>query len=147
MNSLRSQSKLDGDVTPIVTTNFNFPAPTDHSPSLLSFTEAQTMFHEFGHALHGLLSDVTYISLSGTNVPRDFVEFPSQVMENWMSEPEVLKLYAKHYQTGEIIPDELIEKITASGKFNQGFTTVEYMAAAYLDMGWHTLETTDIQVG
>jgi len=147
MNSLRSQSKLDGDVTPIVTTNFNFPAPTENSPSLLSFTEASTMFHEFGHALHGLLSDVTYISLSGTNVPRDFVEFPSQVMENWMSEPEVLKLYAKHYQTGEVIPDELIEKITASGKFNQGFTTVEYMAAAYLDMGWHTLETTDIQNG
>ncbi|RLD23964.1 MAG: peptidase M3 [Bacteroidetes bacterium] len=147
MNSLRSQSKLDGDVTPIVTTNFNFPAPTENSPSLLSFTEASTMFHEFGHALHGLLSDVTYISLSGTNVPRDFVEFPSQVMENWMSEPEVLKLYAKHYQTGEVIPDELIEKITASGKFNQGFSTVEYMAAAYLDMGWHTLETTDIQNG
>jgi peptidyl-dipeptidase Dcp len=147
MNSLRSQSKLGGDVTPIVTTNFNFPAPTDNSPSLLSFTEAQTMFHEFGHALHGLLSDVTYISLSGTNVPRDFVEFPSQVMENWMGEPEVLKLYAKHYQTGEVIPDELIEKINASGKFNQGFTTVEYMAASYLDMGWHTLETTNIQNG
>ena len=145
MNSLRSQSKLDGDVAPIVTTNFNFPPPTDNSPSLLSFTEAQTMFHEFGHALHGLLSDVTYISLSGTNVPRDFVEFPSQVMENWMSEPEVLKLYAKHYQTGEVIPDELIEKITASGKFNQGFTTVEYMAAAYLDMGWHTLESSEVK--
>lgn len=145
MNSLRSQSKLDGDVAPIVTTNFNFPAPTDNSPSLLSFTEAQTMFHEFGHALHGLLSDVTYISLSGTNVPRDFVEFPSQVMENWMSEPEVLKLYAKHYQTGEVIPDELIQKITASGKFNQGFITIEYMAAAYLDMGWHTLESPEIK--
>ena len=145
MNSLRSQSKLDGDVAPIVTTNFNFPAPTDNSPSLLSYTEAQTMFHEFGHALHGLLSNVTYVSLSGTNVPRDFVEFPSQVMENWMSEPEVLKLYAKHYQTGEVIPDELIEKITASGKFNQGFTTVEYMAAAYLDMGWHTLESSEIK--
>ena len=145
MNALRSQSKLDGEVTPIVTNNFNFPPPTDNSPSLLSFTEAQTLFHEFGHALHGLLSNVKYNSLSGTNVPRDFVEFPSQVMENWMGEPEVLKLYAKHYKTGEIIPDELIEKIEASGKFNQGFTTVEYMAAAYLDMGYHTLKTTDLQ--
>jgi len=145
MNALRSQSKLDGDVTPIVTNNFNFPPPTDNSPSLLSFTEAQTLFHEFGHALHGLLSNVKYSSLSGTNVPRDFVEFPSQVMENWMGEPEVLKLYAKHYKTGEIIPDELIEKIEVSGKFNQGFATVEYMAASYLDMGYHTLKTTELQ--
>ncbi len=145
MNALRSQSKLDGKVTPIVTNNFNFPPPTDTSPSLLSFTEAQTLFHEFGHALHGLLSNVTYESLSGTNVPRDFVEFPSQVMENWMGEPEVLRLYAKHYQTGEVIPDELIDKIIASGQFNQGFTTIEYMAAAYLDMAWHTLKSTDLQ--
>jgi peptidyl-dipeptidase Dcp len=145
MNALRSQSKLDGEVTPIVTNNFNFPPPTDTSPSLLSFTEAQTLFHEFGHALHGLLSNVTYESLSGTNFPRDFVEFPSQVMENWMGEPEVLRLYAKHYQTGEVIPDELIDKIIASGQFNQGFTTIEYMAAAYLDMAWHTLKSTDLQ--
>ncbi len=145
MNELRPQSKLDGEVTPIVTNNFNFPPPADGSPSLLSFTEASTLFHEFGHALHGLLSDVTYESLSGTNVPRDFVEFPSQVMENWMSEPEVLRLYAKHYQTGEVIPDELIDKIVASGKFNQGFATVEYMAAAYLDMAWHTLTDTTRQ--
>jgi peptidyl-dipeptidase Dcp len=145
MNALRSQSKLDENVTPIVTNNFNFPPPTDSSPSLLSFTEAQTLFHEFGHALHGLFSNVTYTSLSGTNVPRDFVEFPSQVMENWMGEPDVLKLYAKHYQTGEVIPDELIDKITASGKFNQGFATIEYMAASYLDMAWHTLNTTDLK--
>ena len=142
MNSLRSQSRFDGIITPIVTTNFNFPAPTENSPSLLSFTEAQTLFHEFGHALHGLLSNVTYPSLSGTNVPRDFVEFPSQVMENWMGEPEVLKLYAKHYQTGEVIPDELIAKVKASGTFNQGFATVEYMAASYLDMSWHMIEDT-----
>ena len=142
MNSLRSQSRFDGIITPIVTTNFNFPAPTENSPSLLSFTEAQTLFHEFGHALHGLLSNVTYPSLSGTNVPRDFVEFPSEVMENWMGEPEVLKLYAKHYQTGEVIPDELIAKVKASGTFNQGFATVEYMAASYLDMSWHMIEDT-----
>ncbi|MCB1050720.1 MAG: M3 family metallopeptidase [Acidobacteria bacterium] len=140
MNDLRAQSKLDGVVHPIVTTNFNFPAPTATSPSLLSFTEAQTLFHEFGHALHGLLSNVTYASLSGTNTPRDYVEFPSQVMENWMSEPEVLKMYAKHYKTGQPIPEDLVKKIEATSKFDQGFATVEYMAAAYLDMYWHTLE-------
>ncbi len=139
MNDLRAQSRLDGDVKAIVTNNFNFPPPTENAPSLLSFSEAQTLFHEFGHALHGLLSDVTYESLSGTAVPRDFVEFPSQVMENWMSEPEVLRLYAKHYQTGETIPDELIDKLEAAGKLNQGFATVEYLAASYLDMAWHTL--------
>jgi peptidyl-dipeptidase Dcp len=139
MNDLRAQSKLDGDVFPIVTTNFNFPAPAGDAPSLISFGNAQTLAHEFGHALHGLLSDVTYEALSGTNVPRDFVEFPSQVMENWMGEPEVLRMYAKHYQTGEPIPDELIEKLEAAGKFNQGFATVEYMAASYLDLAWHTL--------
>ena len=139
MNSLRSQSRLDGEVTPVVTNNFNFPPPTSDSPSLLSFGEAQTLFHEFGHALHGLLSDVTYESLSGTSVPRDFVEFPSQVMENWMGEPEVLRLYARHYETGEDIPEELIEKLEAAEVFNQGFATVEYLAASYLDMAWHTL--------
>lgn len=142
MNDLRAQSNLDGFVTPIVTNNFNFPPPSKDLPSLLSFDEAQTLFHEFGHALHGLFSNVKYESLSGTNTPRDFVEFPSQVMENWMSEPEVLKLFAKHYQTGEVIPDDLIAKIQASGKFDQGFTTVEYMAASYLDMAWHTLKDT-----
>jgi len=142
MNSLRSQSRLDGNTTPIVTNNFNFPPPTDDSPALLGFREAETVFHEFGHALHGILSDVTYRSLSGTRTARDFVEFPSQVLENWMSEPEVLRLFAKHYQTGAVIPDELIEKITASRQFNQGFTTVEYMAASYLDIAYHTRTVT-----
>ena len=139
MNSLRPQSRLDGDVTPIVTNNFNFPPPTDDQPSLLRFSEARTLFHEFGHALHGMMSDVTYSSLSGTSVPRDFVEFPSQVFENWMSEPEVLRMFARHYQTGEPIPDELVARIKAADTFNQGFATVEYMAAAYLDLAWHTL--------
>ena len=139
MNDLRAQSKLDGDVAPIITNDFNFSPPAGETPSLLSFTDAQTLFHEFGHALHGLLSDVTYPSLAGTNVPRDFVEFPSQVMENWMSEPEVLRLYARHHVSGEVIPDRLIAKIKAAEKFNQGFATVEYMAACYLDMAWHTL--------
>ena len=140
MNELRPQSRRDGFVNPVITNNFNFPTPTAETKSLLSFSEAQTLFHEFGHGLHGLLSDVHYASLSGTNVPRDFVEFPSQVMENWMSEPEVLRLFARHYETGELIPDALIEKMQAAAKFNQGFTTAEYMAASYLDMGWHVLE-------
>lgn len=142
MNSLRSQSNMNGMVNPIVTTNFNYPAPTENSPSLLSFTEAETLFHEFGHALHGLFSKVKYESLSGTSVPRDFVEFPSQVMENWMSEPEVLKLFAKHYKTGKVIPDEMIKKMKEANSFNGGFATVEYMAAAYLDMKWHTIKDT-----
>ncbi len=143
MNELRMQSNVNGKfVTPIVTTNFNFPAPTQSMPSLLSFSQAQTVFHEFGHALHGLLSNVKYASLSGTNVPRDFVEFPSQVMENWMSDPDMLKLYAKHYQTGKIIPAELVKKMNKANDFNVGFRTVEYMAAAYLDMDWHSINDT-----
>jgi len=143
MNALRSQSNLDGFVTPIVTNNFNFPAPTEGSPSLLSLTEANTFFHEFGHALHGMLSDVTYESFAGTSTPRDFVEFPSQVMENWMRQPEVLRMFANHFETGEPIPQEIIDKITASATFNQGFETVEYMAAAYLDMAYHVLDSTE----
>lgn len=140
MNEIRMQSNMDGHyVTPIVTNNFNFPAPTKDSPSLLSFSQAQTVFHEFGHGLHGLLSNVSYPSLSGTNVPRDFVEFPSQIMENWMSEPEMLKEYAKHYKTGEVIPAGMIEKMNKANAFNEGFRGGEYMAAAYLDMDWHTI--------
>jgi peptidyl-dipeptidase Dcp len=139
MNSLRKQSGLDSAVTPVVTTNFNFAAPAGDGPSLITFDDALTLAHECGHALHGLLSHVRYESLSGTAVARDFVEFGSQIMENWMSEPEVLRLYAKHYQTGEVIPDALIEKLQASSTFNQGFLTVEYVAASYLDMAWHSL--------
>jgi peptidyl-dipeptidase Dcp len=140
MNSLRKQSKRNGAmVTPVIYNVGNFTKPTGDTPSLISFDEANTLFHEFGHALHGLLSKCTYEELSGTDVPRDFVELPSQIMENWASQPEMLKMYAKHYQTGEPIPDELIRKIRNSRKFNQGFITVEYLAAAYLDMDWHTL--------
>ena len=143
MNALRSQSNVDGFVTPIITNNFNFPAPTANSPSLLSLDNAETLFHEFGHALHGMFSNVTYKSLSGTNTPRDFVEFPSQVMENWMRTPEVLGMFAKHYETGEPMPADVVEKINASARFNQGFKTVEFMAAVYLDMAYHALETTE----
>ena len=142
MNEIRNQSNVTNMITPIVTNNFNFPAPTKNNPSLLSYGEAETLFHEFGHALHGLFSKVKYESLSGTNVPRDFVEFPSQVMENWFSETEVLKLFAKHYKTGEVIPESMIKKMNNANAFNGGFRTVEYMAAAYLDMNWHTLKDT-----
>lgn len=146
MNELREQHYENGKmITPIVTNNFNFPAPSENQPTLLSISEAETVFHEFGHGLHGLLSHVKYGSLSGTNVPRDFVEFPSQVLENWFAEPEMLQLFAKHYITGEVIPQTLIQKMENAGKFNQGFSTVEYMAAAYLDMYWHTLKTTEKQ--
>jgi peptidyl-dipeptidase Dcp len=143
MNALRSQSNVDGFVTPIVTNNFNFPAPTEGGPSLLSLTNAETFFHEFGHALHGMFSNVRYESLAGTSTPRDFVEFPSQVMENWMRTPEVLRMFASHYETGEPIPQEIIDKINASATFNQGFLTVEYMAASYLDMAYHVLDSTE----
>jgi peptidyl-dipeptidase Dcp len=145
MNSLRSQSNLAGHVTPIVTTNFNFPPPTAGGPSLIGLDNALTLAHEMGHALHGILSDVTYRSLSGTSVPRDFVEFGSQIMENWMGEPEVLREYAKHYETGEVLPDEFIEKLQASATFNQGFITVEFIAAAFLDMAWHLMEESEEQ--
>ncbi len=140
MNSLRSQSNVDGFVTPIVTTNFNFPPPTTGGPSLIGLDNALTLAHEMGHALHGLMSNVTYRSLSGTSVPRDFVEFGSQIMENWMGEPEVLREYAKHYETGEVLPDEYVDKLQASATFNQGFITVEFIAAALLDMAWHLLD-------
>jgi len=140
MSSLRSQSRFDGEVTPIVTTNFNFPPPSGDTPSLLSFGDVETLAHEMGHALHGLFSDVTYRSLSGTSVDRDFVELGSQIMENWMGEPEVLRLYAKHFVTGEPIPEDLVQKLDNAAKFDQGFATVEYLAASYLDLAWHTLE-------
>ena len=140
MSEFEGQYKKDGkNIDPIITTNFNFTKPSGDKPALISFEEVTTLFHEFGHALHGLLSDCTYPSLAGTNVARDFVEMPSQIIENWAAEPEVMKIYAKHYETGEAIPDELIEKLGNSKYFNMGFTTVEYLSAAFLDMDWHTL--------
>ena len=135
----RDQSYKDGKkVLPVVTTVFNFSKPAAGQPALLSADEAETVFHEFGHALHGLFADVHYTGVAG--VPRDFVELPSQVMEHWVFEPEVLKVYAKHYQTGEVIPQELVDKIVKSSKYGQGFATVEYLAASLLDMDYHTLK-------
>ena len=118
----------------------NFTRPVGDAPALLSLEEVETLFHEFGHALHGILSRVPYRTLART--PRDFVELPSQIMENWALEPSVLKGYAKHWKTGEAIPDALVEKIGKAQKYGQGFATVEYTAAALLDMNWHTLSDT-----
>ena len=132
------------NVTPLVSMVTNFTPPSGDTPALLTPEEAGTLFHEFGHALHSLLSNTEYLS----GVSRDFVELPSQIMEHWVLEPEVLKVYAKHYQTGEVIPDELIEKIEKAGKFNTGFTTVEYLAASSLDMEYHSLsEPVELNVG
>ncbi len=140
MSSYRKQSKQGGkEVTPVICNICNFSKPTGDKPALVSFREASTLFHEFGHALHGLLSNGTYSRLSGTSVPRDYVELCSQIMENWATEPEVLKSYAKHYETGEPIPQELIDKLEKASHFNQGFATVRYLAASFLDMDWHTL--------
>ncbi|MDR3180574.1 MAG: M3 family metallopeptidase, partial [Prevotellaceae bacterium] len=142
MNNIREQY---GDVRPVIVNVCNFTKPAGDVPSLLTIDEVETLFHELGHAIHGLLSKCRYQSISGTNVLRDFVELPSQINENWAMHPEVLKLYAKHYATGETIPDALIDKIQKSKKFNQGFTTCEFLAAAILDMDWYTLQTAELQ--
>jgi peptidyl-dipeptidase Dcp len=117
----------------------NNAKPTADAPALLSFDQVETFFHEFGHGLHGMLTNVKYRSLSGTNVSRDFVELPSQIMENWASDPGVLKMYAKHYETGETIPDELIAKMEASATYGQGFINTELLASSFLDMDYYTI--------
>ncbi len=142
MTEFRGQKRdLEGNnIIPIIQVVCNFTKPTADRPSLLNFDESETLFHEFGHALHGLLSKCTYPSLAGTNVPRDFVELPSQVMENWCRHPQVMKMYAKHYQTGEAIPDELIKKIEAAATYGQGFMTTELLAASLLDMDYYSIK-------
>lgn len=142
MTNFRGQyiDKNGNDVRPVVINIGNFTKPTATEPSLLTIDEVETLFHEFGHGLHGLLAKANYKTVSGTNVARDFVELPSQIMENWAFEPEVLAMYAKHYRTGETIPAELVEKIQATSTFNQGFMTTELTAAAILDMNWHDLK-------
>ena len=145
MNDIMSQYvDAEGiDHRPVIINVGNFNKPTAGNPSLLSMDDVETLFHEFGHALHGLLSRAHYKNLSGTNTPRDFVELPSQFMENYAYEPEVMKTYAFHYQTGEVIPDSLIQKINAAGKFNQGFVTTELLSASILDMDFHELTTAE----
>jgi peptidyl-dipeptidase Dcp len=137
MNAYRSQERINGEVTTIVSNNANFIKGKPGEPLLISWDDATTMFHEFGHALHGLNSNVTYPSLSGTAVARDYVEFPSQLMEHWLSTPEVLQRFALHYQTGQPIPQALVDRIKRSATFNQGFATVEYLSAALVDMKLH----------
>src|SRR5208283_2797331 len=137
MNNFRGQEKLDGPQLPIVVNVMNFAKGGEGEASLLSFDEARTLFHEFGHALHGMLSNVTYPILSGTHVAGDFVEFPSQLYEHWIKAPEMLRRFAVHYKTGEPMPEALIQKILAAQNFNQGFATVEYTASALVDMKLH----------
>ena len=143
MSHFRLQSKIDGDITPIVVNNNNFAKGAPNAPTLLSFDDARTLFHEFGHGLHGLLSNVRYERLSGTQVLRDFVELPSQIFEHWLSEPSVLKRHARHYQTNEAIPDDLIARLKAARRFNQGIDSVEYTSSALVDLALHSLTNVD----
>jgi peptidyl-dipeptidase Dcp len=142
MSSLRDQERLNGDVLPLIFNTCNF---VKAEPALISFDDARTVFHEFGHALHGLLSNVRYPRLSGTNVAQDFVELPSQIFEHWLEEPEVLARFARHTQTGEPMPQSLRDKLAAARHFNQGFATVEFLASAIMDLDFHTeaLENSD----
>jgi peptidyl-dipeptidase Dcp len=137
MTTLRTQHKLDGEVRPLVINVMNFAKAADGAPTLLSFDDARTLFHEFGHALHGLMSDVTYPMISCTRVATDFVELPSQLYEHWLEEPEVLRRFARHHRTGEPIPEDLLRRLIAARTFDQGFATVEYVASALVDLAFH----------
>jgi peptidyl-dipeptidase Dcp len=139
MTSLRDQERLRGDVTPLIVNVCNFVKAPDGEPTLLSFEDARTLFHEFGHALHGLLSSVTYPKIAGTNVATDFVELPSQLYEHWLEQPDVLRRFARHHQTGEPMPEELLQRLIAARNFNKGFATVEYIACAVVDLDFHSL--------
>ena len=143
MNAYVPQNDLFG-TKPVVANHLNIPKPPPGEPTLLTQDEVRTAFHEFGHALHGMFSNVKYPRFSGTSVPRDFVEYPSQVNEMWAAWPEVLANYAKHYKTGEPMPQALLDKVKAAEKFNQGFKTTEYLSASLLDQAWHQLNPSDI---
>ncbi len=145
MTSFKSQFVKDGiNERPHISNVCNFTKPTETKPSLLTFNEVTTLFHEFGHGLHGMLANTTYPSLSGTSVYWDFVELPSQVMENWCYEPEALALFATHYQTGEVIPQEYVEKIKESASFQEGLATLRQLSFGLLDMAWHGQDPTNI---
>jgi peptidyl-dipeptidase Dcp len=143
MSSFVTQSKLL-DLKPVIINVLNIPKPAAGEPTLISFSEVSTLFHEMGHGVHGLFSHVNYPSLAGTSVPRDFVEFPSTFQEDWAIDPLVLKNYAKHHQTGEPLPQVLLDRLIEARQFNQGFDTLEYIAAALLDLDWHSLSTDQI---
>jgi peptidyl-dipeptidase Dcp len=147
MTTLRDQEKLTGDIRPLVLNVMNFSKGGEGTPTLLSFDDARTLFHEFGHALHALLSDVTYPSISGTSVLTDWVELPSQLYEHWFERPEILRRFAVHYRTGEPMPEDLARRLLAARTFNQGFATVEYVASALVDLDAHLLaEAKDFDV-
>jgi len=146
MSGYRTQEKLAGDIRPIVVNVMNFSKAPDGEPSLLSFDDARTLFHEFGHGLHGLLSNVKYPLLSGTSVSADFVELPSQLFEHWLERPEILKRFAVHYKTGQAMPDELVARVLKSAKFNQGFASVEYVSSALVDLDLHAAGSSAIDL-
>jgi peptidyl-dipeptidase Dcp len=139
MTSLRDQEKLTGDIHPLIVNVCNFAKAAANQPTLLSFDDARTLFHEFGHALHGLLSSVTYPTIAGTNVATDFVELPSQLYEHWLEQPDVLRRFARHYRTGEPMPEKLLQRLVAARNFDQGFGTVEYVASAIVDLDFHSM--------
>ena len=140
MNSYRSASNIGGEsIRPIITNNLNLATPPEGEPTLMRFSEVETLFHEFGHGLHGLMTQIDYPTFSGVDGPRDYTEFPAQLLEHWTAEPEMLELYARHYETGEVIPEELVERMLAAANHNQGFATTEYIAASLLDLRWHML--------
>ncbi len=146
MNAYRTQERFDGEVTTIVSNNSNFVKGEPGKPVLISWDDATTLFHEFGHALHGLSSNVNYPSVAGTSVARDYVEFPSQLLEHWLPVKEILDRYAVHYETGKPIPAELVAKVERAKTFNQGFATVEYLSAALIDMKLHLTSTPDRRI-
>ena len=140
MSSYRSASNINGErIRPLITNNMNLPKPPEGEPTLMRFSDVETLFHEFGHGLHGLMTQIDYPSFSGVDGPRDYTEFPAQILEHWVSQPEMLEMYATHYKTGEVIPTELVEKIRRAANHNQGFYTTEYVAASLLDLAWHSL--------
>lgn len=143
MSSYRTTSEIGGEsVRPLITNNLNLPMPPEGEPTLMRFDDVETLFHEFGHGLHGLMTQVRYPTFAGTSgSPRDYTEFPAQILEHWPGEPEMLEIFAHHYETGEVIPTELVERMRVAANHNQGFATTEYIAASLLDLRWHTLSS------
>ncbi len=142
MSNYREASNIGGDnIRPIVTNNMNLTTPPEGEPTLMRFSEVETLFHEFGHGLHGIMTKIDYPTFSGVDGPRDYTEFPAQILEHWTSQPEMLAIYATHYETGEVIPEELVERLLAAANHNQGFATTEYIAASLLDLRWHMLSS------
>ena len=144
MSSYRGTSNIHGDkIRPIVTNNLNLPTPPKGQPTLMRFSDVETLFHEFGHGLHGLMTQIDYPTFSGVDGPRDYTEFPAQILEHYVSEPAMLEMYARHYETGEVIPTELVERLRLAANHNQGFATTEYIAASLLDLRWHMLSSAE----